>query len=858
MSTRDVALPIIPRSGDPSKTSNRLMRMLAQYRPFQGWSSFIFLVFMLLILAESITDAGWVNQPDLPAVIFWAALAGLVMSKARLPALLLHPLGLALGFLVVLWRASVLAEEETGWGRLSELWSRLDVWYEAATNNGLSTDLLPLAIALLALAWLIGYFSSWFVFRNSNPWIAILLSGVAILTNLSFLPEGLAPRFFLFVLFAMLLIVRLTVVQRQREWDTSGMRFELVSGWLTMHSAFWFGILVLIIAVVMPMKVFVSQNLAELWSDVRSPIDSLEEDFARLFSSVSSKKEVNGRFFGKSLPFIGAISFGGEVVFWADTEYPSYWISQTYSEYTSQGWLAGDSRKIEVGPETLPPPRSDSKDRISVEQSLQLNFETDNFLAGGSLDWLSHDAVLETLRPMTFEIDLLDDSSDFLLPTDIQELSAAIREDQEMLPDSFVESYISRFLPPDLVLNEVRYGTDVETGSDFLEGLTLERKAAVASEIVSWRFARRLQRNEPYSMVSFVSLATDEDLREADTDYNHFITDHYLQLPATLPQRVRDMAADLTAGTDNPLDKAVLIQNYLRSDVFTYDQENVVAPPRAADGVDYFLFETKLGYSDYFASAMTVMMRAVGVPTRMAAGYAPGEYDEEIGMRIVRDHDSHGWTQVYFPQYGWIDFEPTPRWAMHDRRLVTGPGSGLLSDRGGSVFSGDESDFVDPTSVESLFGRAIGADGFNLRTTFPFDIVIVLIRSGMALGSAAVLWFILFLVWNWNLRGLSAVEKAYTQMARLGAIAGVARRPDQTPLDYAAALGRAVEDVGTPASRIAWAYSGMRYAGPGERRNDGEAPKDDSDDMGKEWRHIRGPLLSQAIRRLMPGGQRTE
>ena len=100
MSTRDVALPIIPRSGDPSKTSNRLMRMLAQYRPFQGWSSFIFLVFMLLILAESITEAGWVNQPDLPAVIFWAALAGLVMSKARLPALLLHPLGLALGFLV--------------------------------------------------------------------------------------------------------------------------------------------------------------------------------------------------------------------------------------------------------------------------------------------------------------------------------------------------------------------------------------------------------------------------------------------------------------------------------------------------------------------------------------------------------------------------------------------------------------------------------------------------------------------------------------------------------------------------------------------------------------------------------------
>lgn len=858
MSSPDIALPIIPRSAEPGSGGNRFIRVLSRYRPYQGWSAFVFLILMFLILAESVQDAGWVDALALPGVIFWAAFAGLVMSKVRIHSVLLHPLGIALGALVAVWRASELAEEGTGWAKLSEMWSRLDVWYGAATNDGLSTDLLPFALGLLVLTWIVGYFGSWFVFRNSNPWVAVLLAGVAILTNFSFLPESLAPRFFLFILFAMLLIVRLTVVQRQREWNKSGMRFELVSGWLTMHSAFWFGLVVLIFAGTMPLKVYVSENLAETWRTARTPIESLEEDFARLFSGVPTRKQVNGRLFGKTLPFIGAISFGGEVVFWADTEYPSYWTSQTYSEYTSQGWIAGDTTKINVGPNTLPPPRYDSRKRISVEQSLQLSFRTDDFLAGGSLDWLSHDAELGTLVPKEFEIDLLDDSSDFLLPPDVEDVAGRIREDLDMLPDEFVDFYISRFLPPDLVLNELQYGTDEETSIEVLEGLIVERKVAVASEIVSWRFANRLPENQPYSMISYVSLATDDDLRGAHTNYSHFITDHYLQMPASLPQRVKDKANNITAGVENPFDKAVLIRDYLRSGEFTYDQENVVAPPRDADGVDYFLFETKLGYSDYFASSMTVMLRAAGVPSRMAAGYAPGEYDEEARRRVIRDYDSHGWVQVYFPQYGWIDFEPTPRWERHERRLVTGPGSDLLTNRGISVFGGDESDFFDPGDSDGLQDLEDGSGGFDLRTFLPFDAIVALQRSGIAAGSAALLWLLLFVVWTWNLRGLTAVEKAYTQMTRLGAIAGMTRRSDQTPLDYAATLGEAAEDLRGPALRIAWAYSGMRYAPSSEFLDDAEASKDDADAINREWRSVRGPLLSRAIRRLIPGGTRVE
>jgi len=863
LSSPNITLPIVPSKVDPAEMQhNRVIQLVRKYRPYQGWSTFAILLVMLWVLAESVQSARWTESLNLPEVVFWAALAGLVISKVRLHFVFLHPLGIALGALIVVWKSSVLVDDSVnGWARFTEMWSRLEVWYGAATNDGLSTDLLPFAIGLLALAWMIGYFGSWFVFRSSNPWIAVVFAGVAILTNLSFLPPGLAPIFFLFILFAMLLIVRLTVVQRQREWDRSGIRFEMMSGWLTMHSTFWFGLLVVIIAGMMPLKVYVSENMAEVWRQARTPIESLEEDFARLFAGVPTQKQVDGRFFGKNLPFIGAISFGGEVVFWADTEYPSYWTSQTYSEYTSLGWIAGDTNKVKVGPDTLSPPRSDSRERISVEQSLQVSFRTSDFLAGGSLDWLSHDAVLGALDPKAFDIDLLDDALDSTLPPDVQQMAATIREDLDMVPDTFVDTYVSRFLLPDLVLNEIQYGTDPVTEEEFLKGITVQRKAAVASEIVSWRFSKRLQANEPYSMVSYVSLASDEELRRSNTNYKHFITDHYLQLPASLPQRVRDKAIELTADAENPFDKAVLIQRYLRSDEFTYDQENVVAPPRGSDGVDFFIFETQLGYSDYFASAMTVMMRAVGVPARLAAGYAPGVYDDKLDRRVIRDFDSHGWVQVYFPQYGWIDFEPTPRWEEHERNLITGPGSDLIGDRGFTVFAGDESDYVDPADEEGLADELGGSGRFDLRTLLPFDLIVVLQRSAMAAGSILVLWLLLFIAWTWNLRGLTSVEKAYARMGRLGAIAGVGRRFDQTALDYAGQLSMANERLSEPALRIAWAYSGIRYApsdaAPEKGNSESGSPDVEQGNHDADWRIIRGPLLSMALRRLIPGGQRT-
>ena len=83
-------------------------------------------------------------------------------------------------------------------------------------------------------------------------------------------------------------------------------------------------------------------------------------------------------------------------------------------------------------------------------------------------------------------------------------------------------------------------------------------------------------------------------------------------------------------------------------------------PPFGVDGVDYFLFDSRQGYSEYFGSAMTVLMRSLGIPARMTTGYTSGNPIEGSDLYSVHDHHSHGWSEVYFPGYGWVPFEPTP------------------------------------------------------------------------------------------------------------------------------------------------------------------------------------------------------
>ncbi|MFP3917039.1 transglutaminaseTgpA domain-containing protein [Lysinibacillus telephonicus] len=152
------------------------------------------------------------------------------------------------------------------------------------------------------------------------------------------------------------------------------------------------------------------------------------------------------------------------------------------------------------------------------------------------------------------------------------------------------------------------------------------------------------------------------ELKNPTEEMNPFIQERYLQLPETLPSRVRDLAEEIVAGEETPYDKARAIEMYFRQNGFRYSTDNVAVPAEDQDYVDQFLFETKIGYCDNFSTSMVVLLRSIGIPARWVKGFAGGDVintDGAVKEFQVTNNDAHSWVEAYIPNVGWINFEPT-------------------------------------------------------------------------------------------------------------------------------------------------------------------------------------------------------
>ncbi len=161
-----------------------------------------------------------------------------------------------------------------------------------------------------------------------------------------------------------------------------------------------------------------------------------------------------------------------------------------------------------------------------------------------------------------------------------------------------------------------------------------------------------------YELISMVPNVHTNMLKKVEGSIPQEIKDVYLQLPDTIPQRVYQQSQRLFADEPSYYEKVIRVQDYIRQ-VVPYDLETP-APSENQDVVDYFLFEAESGFCTYYASAMAVLLRIEGIPTRVVTGYAPGIYVVEEGHFEVTGDLAHAWVEVYFPGYGWIPFEPTP------------------------------------------------------------------------------------------------------------------------------------------------------------------------------------------------------
>lgn len=163
--------------------------------------------------------------------------------------------------------------------------------------------------------------------------------------------------------------------------------------------------------------------------------------------------------------------------------------------------------------------------------------------------------------------------------------------------------------------------------------------------------------SEPKYSLTALRETTPADLAELPAEF-----DRYLQLPAELPQRVRDLAAEITADSTDVYEMAQAVEGYFDSNGFEYTQQDVPVPEDGQDYVDQFLFETKRGYCDNFSTSMVVMLRSLDIPARWVKGFNEGEYIDKVGNQDIyqiTNNNAHSWVEAYMPGVGWMLFEPT-------------------------------------------------------------------------------------------------------------------------------------------------------------------------------------------------------
>lgn len=165
-----------------------------------------------------------------------------------------------------------------------------------------------------------------------------------------------------------------------------------------------------------------------------------------------------------------------------------------------------------------------------------------------------------------------------------------------------------------------------------------------------------------YTVYSFIVTPTEGALRRDQNDYPESITELYLQLPQ-LPERITQLAHQIGDNYDNAYDKAIAIHNFL---IQNYEYSLDVRRTPDLMPLDDFLFVNKAGHCEYYATSMAILLRILGIPTRMVNGFARGRWNEFGGFFTVRQSDAHAWVEVFFPSYGWITFDPTPPAAFGD------------------------------------------------------------------------------------------------------------------------------------------------------------------------------------------------
>lgn len=727
---------------------------------WEDWLTFAAAAITFISVAVSLEQANWVdNMPPFVPTAIAGLLIGMFSARIRFYAAAIHPIGLALGLVVVVLVAQSYADGAGLGDRLADFRVRMEEWWAVVRAGDISNDNLPFVALVQALIFLATYFAAWCLYRWQNAWLAVIPSGVILLTNISFLSGQPSGAFVTFLFGAIVLIARLHLQKNQTQWKRDGIDYpDFIS-----VSAIQLTVVVaaglIIAAWWMPLG-NQAKAAESVFNTIAKPITSQSDALVRLFHNIDSRKGAQLHTFGNTLPIQGDVTLGTKELFEIQSPDAGLIRATSYDVYTGNGWKQGkrDTQRVDAA-------------TTGVDEQA---------------------ATYESRDVSILRVTLLDPESTLLTP-----------------------------------------GSPIAANID----TTIETPSGYTGDIEEMRSRRRLSKGDTYNTIGTQSRANLIQLLEAGTDYPDWVTERYLQLPDSLPERVGDEAARVLAEANaiTPYESAKALEAYIRT--FPFDL-SVQSPPPGTDAVDFFLFELKRGYFDYQSTALAVMLRTQGIPARVAVGYVldPGSGTETT--YTVRKDNAYSWVEVFFPGLGWIDFNPT---ADRPEGGVGGLGSLDLVPQEEPFISPDLGDlFGDELLPEDDLSPVTDALTETPVVNEPFNWMIVYVLAGIlaviAMGGLATR-----VAWNWGMGGLEGRAQMWAKTQRMAGWVGLGSRQAETPREWSRRMGRAVEQE-EAAVTLSDAFEEARYGRPDLQRIDEE-------EAAGSYKSLRAALVAKLLHR---------